>query len=95
VAVFTSCTASEAESAAGRPPLRDFAGIARQNTYPYKCNPGPIVSIGRILSQDIPVPPRLPWLLLGQFLRRQLAEFIVNERQELLGGVGIAPTGES
>jgi hypothetical protein len=38
------------------------------------------------------VPPRLPWLLLGQFLRRQLAEFIVNERQELLGGVGIAPT---
>src|SRR5262249_37500506 len=33
---------------------------------------------------------RLPRLLLRQLLRRQLAKFIVDERQELLGGTGVA-----
>src|SRR5262245_29650008 len=33
---------------------------------------------------------RLPRLLLRQLLRRQLAELVVDERQELLGGTGVA-----
>ena len=33
---------------------------------------------------------RLPRLLLSQLLRRQLAQLLVDQRQELLGGVGIA-----
>ena len=33
---------------------------------------------------------RLAGLLLGQFLRRQLAQLVVDQRQKLLGGVGIA-----
>ena len=38
----------------------------------------------------MPVPERLAWFLLGQLLRRQLAQLVVNERQELLRGVRIA-----
>jgi hypothetical protein len=33
----------------------------------------------------------LPGLLVRQFLRGQLAEFVVDERQQLLRRVGIAP----
>ena len=33
---------------------------------------------------------RLPRLLLGQLLRRQLAQLVVDQRQELLGGVRVA-----
>jgi hypothetical protein len=33
---------------------------------------------------------RLPGLLLGQLRRRQFAQLVVDERQELLGGVGVA-----
>ena len=33
---------------------------------------------------------RLPRFLMGQLGRRQLAEFFVNQRQELLGGGRIA-----
>ena len=33
---------------------------------------------------------RLARLFLGQFLRRQLPQFIVDQRQELLGGVHVA-----
>src|SRR5262245_19283893 len=32
----------------------------------------------------------LAWFLLGQLLGRQLAQLIVDQRQELLGGVGVA-----
>ena len=33
---------------------------------------------------------RLSWLFLGQFLRRQLTQLLVDQRQLLLGGVGVA-----
>src|SRR5262249_26964545 len=33
---------------------------------------------------------RLPRMLLGQLLRRQLAQLVVDQRQELAGGAGIA-----
>jgi hypothetical protein len=33
---------------------------------------------------------RLPRFLMGQPLRRQLAQLVVNKRQELLGSVGVA-----
>jgi hypothetical protein len=33
---------------------------------------------------------RLAGLFVGQFLRRQLAQLVVNQRQELLGGVRVA-----
>jgi hypothetical protein len=33
---------------------------------------------------------RLARLLLGQLLSRQAAQLLVNQRQELLGGMGIA-----
>jgi hypothetical protein len=32
----------------------------------------------------------LPWLLLSEFLRRQLTQLIIDERQELLRGVRLA-----
>ena len=35
----------------------------------------------------------LAWLLLGQFLRGQPAQGVVDEGQQLLGGVGIALLG--
>ena len=36
---------------------------------------------------------RLAGLLDGQSLRRQFPQFVVDEREELLGGVGVAPLG--
>lgn len=32
----------------------------------------------------------LPWLLMSQLCRRELAKFVVNERQQLVGGRWIA-----
>jgi hypothetical protein len=33
---------------------------------------------------------RLPWLLLSEFLSRELAQFSIDQRQVLLGGMRVA-----